>query len=60
MQKNRPEVLKAMGLYEIRCSSIPYSMILAFSCFFSISAERAEAADKISIAEASPRISFDS
>lgn len=60
MQKKRPAVLRAIGLYEIRCSSMPASITFAFSCFFSISADNAEAADKISMAEASPKISLDS
>jgi hypothetical protein len=60
MQKNKPAVLRAIGLYPIRLSSISASVILAISCFFSISIERVEAAERISIAEASPRISFDS
>ena len=56
--KNKPAVLKAIGLYPTRASSIVASVILAASCFFSMSAVRADAADKISIAEASPRISL--
>jgi hypothetical protein len=35
-------------------------VIFAISCFFSISTVKTEAAERISIADASPRISLDS
>lgn len=60
MQKKRPAVFKAIGLYPIRLSSISVSVTFAISYFFSISAVKTEAADRISIAEASPRMSLDS
>ena len=39
IQKNRPEVLIAIGLYPVLASSISISVFSAIACFFLISSD---------------------
>jgi hypothetical protein len=57
MQKKRPELLIATGLYPVLASSISISVFSAIAYFLLISSETTLAFYKISIPEASPRIS---
>jgi hypothetical protein len=57
MQKKRPELLTATGLYPVLASSISISVFSAIACFLLISSDTILAFYKISIPVASPRIS---
>jgi hypothetical protein len=57
IQKKRPAVLTATGLYPKRNSSISFSVFSAISYFFAISLDSILAFDSISIALESPNMS---
>ena len=58
IQKNRPAVVSATGLYFNLNSSISFSVLSAISYFLAISLEIIFEFDRISIAFESPNISY--
>jgi hypothetical protein len=59
IQKKRPDVCVAAGLYPVLASSISISVFSATACFLLISSDTTLASSRTLIPEASPRISVE-